>query len=141
MLSAEEPEWCNLGQGPNRNGPLAGAPAARHPSSTSRGERPRVRARRGLWKSAKPCQQYNNLFRRGMQSQYTRTNVAVCGGGRVSHRRALRGHRADTPGPLFAGLYGIEEVLDVFRRFTPITICWTPSTATTFTRRITQEMK
>jgi N-succinyldiaminopimelate aminotransferase len=65
---------------------------------------------------------YNRAYRRGMPSRYSAENVSVSGGGRAALTRA-----AAALGPVHLGHFlpdytAYEELLDLFRLFTPIPI-------------------
>ncbi len=122
----DDPSWCNLGQGQPETGPLAGAPpritsiqvdAADHEYSPVA----------GLWELREAVASlYNRLFRRGLRSQYAAENVAIGGGGRVSIMRACAAVNAVHVGHFLPDYTAYEELLDVFRRFTPIPILLDP---------------
>ncbi len=81
----------------------------------------------GLWEVREAiASMYNNLFRRGMPSQYSAENVAVCGGGRVSIMRACAAIGQIHLGHFLPDYTAYEELLDIFRRFTPIPILLDP---------------
>ncbi|MET0385099.1 MAG: pyridoxal phosphate-dependent aminotransferase [Polyangiales bacterium] len=126
-------DWCNLGQGQPDTGELPGAPARRHEVVIDRfdqdyapvgGLRELREAIAGL---------YNRLLRRGMGSQYTAENVAVSGGGRVSLMRACAAVSAINLGHFLPDYTAYEELLDIFRRFTPIPILLDPESGYRFT--------
>ncbi len=118
--------WCNLGQGQPETGPLPGAPprVTNIPVAASDLDYAPVP---GLWELREAVAAlYNQLYRRGMPSQYSAENVAICGGGRVAIMRA-----AAAIGPVHLGHFlpdytAYEELLDVFRRFQPIPLLLDP---------------
>jgi aspartate/methionine/tyrosine aminotransferase len=122
----DDPSWCNLGQGQPETGALPGAPpriasiqvdAADHEYSPVA----------GLWELREAVASlYNRLFRPGMRSQYSAENVAIGGGGRVSIMRACAAVNAVHMGHFLPDYTAYEELLDVFRRFTPIPILLDP---------------
>jgi aspartate/methionine/tyrosine aminotransferase len=69
---------------------------------------------------------YNELFRRGMPSRYSAENVALSGGGRVSIMRACAAIGQIHLGHFLPDYTAYEELLDIFRRFTPIPILLDP---------------
>ncbi len=83
------PDWINLGQGQPEVGPMEGAPPRvsqirMEPIDHAYGPvhgTPELRQR--------IAEHYNRLYRRGMPSQYTAENVAVCSGGRLALARAV----------------------------------------------------
>ena len=123
---ASDPDWCNLGQGQPETGELPGAPErVRHVEfATDELEYAPVA---GLWEVREAVASlYNQLFRRGLPSQYSAENVAICGGGRVSIMRACAAIGQIHLGHFLPDYTAYEELLDVFRRFTPIPILLDP---------------
>ena len=101
------PEWSNLGQGQPETGQLPGAPPrvgaididpADHYYAPVAGVRELREAVASL---------YNQLYRKGMKSQYTAENVAISGGGRAALTRACLA-RPGEPRPLPAGLHRLR---------------------------------
>ncbi len=122
----EDPEWCNLGQGQPETGPLPGAPP-RVESLTIHTNDQEYAPVAGLWEVREAVAgMYNDLFRRGLPSKYSAENVAVCGGGRVSIMRACAAIAQVHLGHFLPDYTAYEELLDVFRRFTPIPILLDP---------------
>lgn len=120
------PDWCNLGQGQPDTGELPGAPARRTGVMIDRFDQDYapVGGLRELREAI--ASMYNRLLRRGMTSQYTAENVAVSGGGRVSLMRACAAIDAINLGHFLPDYTAYEELLDIFRRFTPIPILLDP---------------
>jgi len=129
-----DPEWCNFGQGQPETGPLPGAP----PRIDTIPIDPRDQEYApsgGLWELREAvAAMYNELYRRGMGSQYTAENVAVCGGGRVSLMRACVAIGPVHLGHFLPDYTAYAEVLDSFRRFSPIPILLDPETGYEFTQ-------
>lgn len=120
------PDWCNLGQGQPDTGELPGAPARRHQVLIERLDQDYAPVG-GLWELREAIAGlYNRLLRRGMPSQYTAENVAVSGGGRVSLMRACAAIGSINLGHFLPDYTAYEELLDIFRRFTPIPILLDP---------------
>ncbi|MDD9934441.1 MAG: pyridoxal phosphate-dependent aminotransferase [Myxococcales bacterium] len=126
-------DWCNLGQGQPDTGELPGAP-------------PRIDDVRigafdqdyapiaGLWELREAIADlYNNMLRRGLPSQYTAENVCISGGGRVSLMRACAAVSQINLGHFLPDYTAYEELLDIFRRFTPIPILLDPERGYRFT--------
>lgn len=134
-FDANDPEWCNLGQGQPETAALAGAPP-RVTSIEIRPEDQDYSAVAGLWELREAVAGlYNARYRRGLPSQYSAENVAIGGGGRVSIMRACA-----AVGPIHMGHFlpdytAYEELLDVFRRFTPIPILLDPERGYDFSIR------
>jgi N-succinyldiaminopimelate aminotransferase len=65
---------------------------------------------------------YNRTYRKGMASQYTAENVAICGGGRLALARAATALGEVNLGHFLPDYTAYEELLGVFRLFNPIPI-------------------
>jgi aspartate/methionine/tyrosine aminotransferase len=119
---ADDPRWSNLGQGQPETGPLPGAPA--------RLERVEVDPRDQEYAPiagipelrAAIASLYNHLYRRGMRSQYSAENVSVSAGGRVALTRLAAALGSIHLGHFLPDYTAYEELLEVFRAFTPIPI-------------------
>lgn len=121
-----DPAWCNLGQGQPETGPLPGAPERVTRVSFDNADQEYAPVA-GMWEAREAvASMYNNLFRRGMPSQYTAENVAICGGGRVSIMRACAAIHQIHLGHFLPDYTAYSELLDIFRRFTPIPILLDP---------------
>ena len=122
----DNPDWCNLGQGMPETGSFEGAPPRVQHVDIAEADQEYAPVA-GLWELREAVAGlYNELFRRGMPSRYSAENVAIAGGGRVSIMRACA-----AVGPVHLGHFlpdytAYEELLDVFRRFTPIPILLDP---------------
>lgn len=131
----DAPGWCNLGQGQPDTSPLPGAPERVtsidvHPGDLDYAPIP------GVWELREAVADlYNQLFRRGMKSQYSAENVAIAGGGRVAVMRACAAIAPIHLGHFLPDYTAYEELLDVFRRFLPIPILLDPKHGYEFTRR------
>lgn len=138
-FSLDAPGWCNLGQGQPDTGSLPGAP--------KRVTRIDVRESDldyapvpGVWELREAVANlYNNLFRRGMPSQYSAENVGIAGGGRVAVMRACAAIAPIHLGHFLPDYTAYEELLDVFRRFLPIPILLDPKRGYEFTREDLEE--
>lgn len=118
----DAPGWCNLGQGQPESGQLPEAPdrlgaVTIDPSDNEYAPIPGIWALREAVASL-----YNQLYRRGMPSQYSAENVAICGGGRASLTRAVASLGHINLGHFLPDYTAYEEILDVFRLLTPIPI-------------------
>jgi len=121
-FSMQDPDWCNLGQGQPETGPLPGAPERVHtvPVHVDDQEYAPVA---GLWELREEVAGlYNRLYRKGLPSQYTAENVSVSGGGRTSLTRAAASLGRVNMGHFLPDYTAYEELLDLFRTFTPIPI-------------------
>jgi aspartate/methionine/tyrosine aminotransferase len=129
------PRWCNLGQGQPETGDLAGAPP-RIESLEILPEDQDYSPVAGLPELREAVAAlYNARYRRGMASQYTAENVAIGGGGRVSMMRACAAVAPVHLGHFLPDYTAYEELLDVFRRFTPIPILLDPERRYDFSPR------
>lgn len=126
------PDWCNLGQGQPDTGELPGAPERRRHVVIEQLDQDYAPVG-GLWELRETIASlYNQLLRRGMPSQYSAENVAVSGGGRVSLMRACAAISSVNLGHFLPDYTAYEELLDIFRRFTPIPILLYPETGYRF---------
>lgn len=121
-----DPSWCNLGQGQPETGPLPGAPPRVHDLAFEDPDQEYAPVQ-GLSEVREAvASMYNALFRKGMKSQYSAENVAISGGGRVSIMRACAALGQINLGHFLPDYTAYAEVLDIFRRFTPIPILLDP---------------
>src|SRR4051812_6947004 len=122
----DDPAWCNLGQGQPETGALEGAP--QRVTTIDIGSLDQEYAPvAGIWEAREAVAGlYNDLFRRGMPSRYSAENVALSGGGRVSIMRACAAIGQIHLGHFLPDYTAYEELLDIFRRFTPIPILLDP---------------
>ncbi|MCK6550403.1 pyridoxal phosphate-dependent aminotransferase [Myxococcota bacterium] len=117
-----DPDWVNLGQGQPETGPLDGAPPRRgaitiDPEDEEYAPVPGIMELREA-----VAAMYNRLYRRGLPSQYTAENVAISGGGRAALTRAAAALGQINLGHFLPDYTAYEELLDVFRLFSPIPI-------------------
>jgi aspartate/methionine/tyrosine aminotransferase len=116
------PDWCNLGQGQPETGPLPGAPARVSAVEIGPGDQDYAPIP-GLWELRRAVADlYNELYRKGRQSQYTEWNVCICGGGRASLTRAVAALGEVNLGHFLPDYTAYEELLDIFKLFTSIPI-------------------
>ncbi len=117
-----DPDWCNLGQGMPESGALPGAPPrVEHVDIAT--EDQEYAPVSGLWELREAIADlYNKLYRRGMPSQYSAENVAVSGGGRLALTRVAAALGHINLGHFLPDYTAYEELLDVFRLFSPIPI-------------------
>lgn len=114
--------WCNLGQGQPETGPLPGAPE-RCAAVPIAGDDQEYAPVAGLWELREAIASlYNRAYRRGMPSRYTAENVAVSGGGRIALTRAAAALGQINLGHFLPDYTAYEELLDIFRLFSPIPI-------------------
>ena len=133
-FSLDAPGWCNLGQGQPDTGAVLGAPErvtqiTVRPSDLDYAPVP------GVWELREAVASlYNQMFRRGMKSQYSAENVCIAGGGRVAVMRACAAIAPIHLGHFLPDYTAYEELLDVFRRFLPIPILLDPKQGYEFPR-------
>jgi aspartate/methionine/tyrosine aminotransferase len=121
-FSPADPDWCNLGQGMPETGPLPGAPPRRQAVAIA-GDDQEYAPVAGLWELREAVASfYNQQFRRGMPSQYSAENVAICGGGRAALTRAAAALGQINLGHFLPDYTAYEELLHVFGDFSPIPI-------------------
>jgi len=121
-FSPTDDDWCNLGQGMPESGELPGAPD-RVLQMDIRPEDQEYAPVAGLWELREAVASlYNQLYRKGMPSQYSAENVAVSGGGRAALTRAAAALGRVNLGHFLPDYTAYEELLDVFRLFAPIPI-------------------
>lgn len=121
-FSPKDPDWCNLGQGQPETGELPGAPKRIHQIAIDVDDQeyapvPGLRELRVAIANL-----YNRLFRQGKKSQYGPENVSVSGGGRAALTRAAAALGHVNLGHFLPDYTAYEELLDIFKAFTPIPI-------------------
>ena len=121
-FSPSDPDWCNLGQGQPETGPLPGSPPRRGALTIDPDDQEYAPVA-GLWELREAVASlYNHLFRRGMPSQYSAENVAISGGGSSSLTRAAAALGHINLGHFLPDYTAYEELLDIFKLFSPIPI-------------------
>ena len=116
------PEWANLGQGSPETGAIPGSPAR-----VSEVRIAPAAQQYGTVSGAKDLRQavadfYNATYRRGKKSQYTADNVSIAGGGRLALTRLASALGNINMGHFIPDYTAYEELLSVFKAFTPIPI-------------------
>ncbi len=138
-FSLDAPDWCNLGQGQPDTTALPGAPERMTQITVRPGDLDYAPVP-GIWELREAVASlYNQLFRRGMKSQYSAENVCIAGGGRVAVMRACAAIAPIHLGHFLPDYTAYEELLDVFRRFLPIPILLDPKHGYEFTREDLEE--
>jgi aspartate/methionine/tyrosine aminotransferase len=121
-FSPGDPAWCNLGQGQPETGDLAGAPPRVRDVSIAVDDQEYAPIA-GVWElRAAIADLYNRLYRVGLPSQYRAENVCVSGGGRAALTRAAASLGHVNLGHFLPDYTAYEELLDIFKAFTPIPI-------------------
>ncbi len=120
--SPGEEDWCNLGQGMPETGPLPGAPP-RVDTITMDVDDQEYAPVAGTWELREAVADfYNRAYRRGMPTKYSAENVAISGGGRTALTRIAASLGHINLGHFLPDYTAYEELLDVFRLFSPIPI-------------------
>jgi hypothetical protein len=116
------PEWSNLGQGSPETGDIPGAPPRVTEVTVSEASRQYgpVAGNRVLCQAVADF--YNATYRRGKKSQYTADNVSIASGGRLALTRLASALGNINMGHFIPDYTAYEELLSVFKAFTPIPI-------------------
>jgi aspartate/methionine/tyrosine aminotransferase len=114
--------WANLGQGSPETGPIPGSPARISevtvtPASQQYGP---VAGNKDIRQAVADF--YNVTYRRGKASQYTAENVSIASGGRLALTRLASALGNINMGHFIPDYTAYEELLSVFKAFTPIPI-------------------
>ena len=118
----DDPAWANLGQGQPESDVMEGAPARVSSVNISVGDHEYAPVA-GIWELREAVAElYNAQYRQGRGSRYTAENVAICGGGRLALTRTAAALGQLNLGHFLPDYTAYEELLDVFRSFTPIPI-------------------
>jgi len=118
--------WTNLGQGQPEVGPLPGSPP-RMLSLPVLGEDIEYAPVSGLPELREAvADHYNYFHRRGKASQYTHENVCISSGGRAALTRAAAALGEVNLGHFLPDYTAYEELLGIFRLFSPIPILLDP---------------
>ncbi len=118
--------WANLGQGAPETGPLPGT-ADRVDTIPIRPEDHEYAPVDGLPELRDAVAQlYNDRYRVGKASRYTRDNVAICAGGRLALTRVVSTLGRTHLGHFLPDYTAYEELLEAFGTFVPIPILLDP---------------
>ncbi len=115
-------DWINLGQGAPETGPLPGAPDRLtdfHVTVADLEYSP-IDGLPELRDAV--AKLYNERYRKGKKSQYTRENVAISSGGRVALTRLVSTLGRTNVGHFLPDYTAYEELLDAFGTFVPIPV-------------------
>src|SRR5450432_3313755 len=121
-FSYGHPDWANLGQGSPETGEIPGAPPRVTEvmlSEASRQYSP-VAGNQKLREAVADF--YNATYRRGKKSRYTADNVSIASGGRLALTRLASALGNINMGHFIPDYTAYEELLSVFKAFTPIPI-------------------
>jgi len=135
----EDPRWANLGQGAPETGNLDGAPdRVSHIDLTiPEHEYAPVLGLDALRDAV--ANLYNQRYRRGKASQYTRDNVAISPGGRAALTRLAASLGKAHVGHLLPDYTAYEELLGSFGTFVPIPIPLKPERQYSFSAEALRE--
>jgi aspartate/methionine/tyrosine aminotransferase len=115
-------QWINLGQGMPECGSLSGA-SPRINSILFDDLVQEYAPVAGIWEFREAvADMYNRRFRKGLKSKYSAENVAISAGGRVALTRAAASLGNIHLGHFLPDYTAYEELLEIFRLFTPIPI-------------------
>ncbi|MEO6419343.1 MAG: pyridoxal phosphate-dependent aminotransferase [Polyangiaceae bacterium] len=117
-----DPDWCNLGQGQPETGELPGAPPRIHEIKIALDDQEYAPVVGIMELREAIAALYNQLYRKGLPSQYTAENVCVSGGGRTALTRAAASLGTINLGHFLPDYTAYEELLDIFKAFTAIPI-------------------
>lgn len=121
-FSYDNGEWANLGQGSPETGPIPGAP----PRVTEVTILPPSQQYSPIAGNKALCQAvadfYNAMHRLGKKSKYTADNVSIASGGRLALTRLASALGNINMGHFIPDYTAYEELLSVFKAFTPIPI-------------------
>lgn len=131
-FDADDPKWCNLGQGQPETGPLEGAPPRIETVEIAHFDRDYAPVSGILELREAVAAMYNRLYRKGMPSQYTAENVAISSGGRAALTRAAASIGTINLGHFLPDYTAYEELLEIFRAFTAIPILLEPERGYSF---------
>ena len=119
-------DWSNLGQGMPESEALPGSPPRISELPILAGDHEYAPVA-GLWELREAIAgYYNELFRRGLPSKYSAENVAISGGGRSALTRVAASLGNINLGHFLPDYTAYEELLSVFRLFSPIPILLEP---------------
>lgn len=131
----DDPSWANLGQGAPETGPIPDGPArvSRVDIDEHDCEYAPVVGIPELRDAV--ANLYNQRYRQGMRSQYTRENVAIVAGGRTGLTRVVSTLGRAHLGHFLPDYTAYEELLDCFGAFVPIPIMLDPDHRYRFTHK------
>lgn len=121
-FSYDDAQWANLGQGSPETGELPDAPprvTTLTITSPSQQYAP-VAGNRALCQAVADF--YNETYRRDRKSKYTADNVSIASGGRLALTRIASALGNVNLGHFIPDYTAYEELLGVFKAFTPIPI-------------------
>ncbi len=121
-----DPAWTNFGQGMPETGRLPGDPPRIESVQIDMDDHEYGPVAGLIELREAVAAYYNRLYRQGKSSQYTAENVCICPGGRTALTRAAAALGQITLGHMLPDYTAYEELLDIFRLFSPIPILLDP---------------
>lgn len=121
-FSYENPNWANLGQGSPETGDIPGGPPRVREVTISEASRQYSPIAGNKLLCQAVANFYNAAYRRGKKSQYTAANVSIASGGRLALTRMASALGDINMGHFIPDYTAYEELLSVFKAFTPIPI-------------------
>jgi aspartate/methionine/tyrosine aminotransferase len=115
-------QWANLGQGSPETGDLPGAPPRVTEVMVSEASRQYSPVAGNQKLRQAVADFYNTTYRRGKKSRYTADNVSIASGGRLALTRLASALGNINMGHFIPDYTAYEELLSVFKAFTPIPI-------------------
>ena len=121
-FSYDDPQWANLGQGSPETGPIPDAPPRIEKVTipTTHQQYAPVAGNKELCQAVADF--YNAIYRRDKKSKYTRDNVSIASGGRLALTRLASALGNVNMGHFIPDYTAYEELLSVFKAFSPIPI-------------------
>jgi aspartate/methionine/tyrosine aminotransferase len=114
--------WANLGQGAPETNPLPGAPERLTSVAISPADHEYAPIDGLVELREAVANLYNERYRQGKKSKYTKDNVAISAGGRVAVTRTISSLGKTNVGHFLPDYTAYEELLDTFGSFVPIPI-------------------
>ncbi|HEY5297106.1 MAG TPA: pyridoxal phosphate-dependent aminotransferase [Verrucomicrobiae bacterium] len=121
-FSYSNPDWANLGQGSPETGDIPGAPPRVTEVTISEASRQYSPVAGNKFLCRAVADFYNATYRRGKKSKYTAENVSIASGGRLALTRLASALGNINMGHFIPDYTAYEELLSVFKAFTPIPI-------------------
>src|SRR5271170_729696 len=115
-------DWANLGQGSPETGDIPGAPPRVTEVKISEASRQYSPVVGNKLLCQAVADFYNATYRHGKKSQYTADNVSIASGGRLALTRLASALGNINMGHFIPDYTAYEELLSVFKAFTPIPI-------------------
>jgi aspartate/methionine/tyrosine aminotransferase len=121
-FSYTNPHWANLGQGSPETGEIPGGPPRVSEVTVSEASRQYSPVAGNKLLCQAVADFYNAVYRGGKKSQYTADNVSIASGGRLALTRLASALGDINMGHFIPDYTAYEELLSIFKAFTPIPI-------------------